>query len=77
MWLAPIRSGLADHKMSDYEGSMDDWHGFLKETEAYYGVNMSVLTKPFSKEQKKYYLEVGILLSCILLQLCPNNIIVS
>ncbi|XP_071716597.1 protein arginine N-methyltransferase PRMT10-like [Rutidosis leptorrhynchoides] len=57
MWLAPIRSGLADHKMSDYEGCMDDWHGFVKETNTYYGVDMSVLTKPFSEEQKKYYLQ--------------------
>ncbi|KAL7587334.1 protein arginine N-methyltransferase PRMT10 [Lactuca sativa] len=70
MWLAPIRSGLADHKMSDYEGSMDDWHGFLKETEAYYGVNMSVLTKPFSKEQKKYYLETSVWNS-----LHPNQVV--
>ncbi|PWA97099.1 protein arginine N-methyltransferase PRMT10 [Artemisia annua] len=57
MWLAPIRSGLSDHKMSDYEGCMDDWHGFVKETKTYYGVDMSVLTKPFSEEQKKYYLK--------------------
>ncbi|PWA72587.1 protein arginine N-methyltransferase PRMT10 [Artemisia annua] len=57
MWLAPIRSGLSDHKMSDYEGCMDDWHGFVKETRTYYGVDMSVLTKPFSEEQKKYYLK--------------------
>ncbi|CAI9298428.1 unnamed protein product [Lactuca saligna] len=70
MWLAPIRSGLADHKMSDYEGSMDDWHGFLKETEAYYGVNMSVLTKPFSQEQKKYYLETSVWNS-----LHPNQVV--
>lgn len=59
MWLAPIRSGLGDHKMSDYEGSMDDWHYFLKDTKNYYGVDMSVLTKPFSEEQKKYYLQTS------------------
>lgn len=58
MYLAPIRSGLADHKMSDYEGCMDDWHSFADETKSYYGVDMSVLTKPFSEEQKKYYLQV-------------------
>ncbi|XP_076890352.1 protein arginine N-methyltransferase PRMT10-like [Bidens hawaiensis] len=57
MWLAPIRSGLADHKMSDYEGSMDDWRSFVTETKSDYGVDMSVLTKPFSEEQKKYYLQ--------------------
>lgn len=59
MWVAPIRSGIADLKMGDYEGSMDDWQGFLKETKTYYGVDMSVLTKSFSEEQKKYYLQVG------------------
>lgn len=61
MWLAPIRSGLGDHKMSDYEGSMDDWQYFVKNTKNHYGVDMSVLTKPFSEEQKKYYLQVGTL----------------
>ena len=53
MFLAPIRTGLGDQKMRDYEGSMDDWFGFMDETETYYWVDMSVLTKPFSEEQKK------------------------
>ncbi|KAI8570856.1 hypothetical protein RHMOL_Rhmol01G0070000 [Rhododendron molle] len=60
MWLAPIRSRLADHKMSDYEGSMSGWCSFLDETKAYYGVDMSVLTKPYSEEQKKYYLQTSL-----------------
>ncbi|KAK9269767.1 hypothetical protein L1049_001545 [Liquidambar formosana] len=61
MWLAPIRSGLADQKRSDYEASMDDWHCFLNETKTYYGVDMGVLTRAFSEEQKKYYLQVFLL----------------
>ncbi|PSS20903.1 Protein arginine N-methyltransferase [Actinidia chinensis var. chinensis] len=60
MWLAPIRTGLGDQKMRDYEGSMDDWFGFMDETKTYYGVDMSVLTKPFSEEQKKYYLQTSL-----------------
>ncbi|XP_028108428.1 protein arginine N-methyltransferase PRMT10-like isoform X2 [Camellia sinensis] len=60
MWLAPIRSGLANQKMSDYEGSMDDWFYFLDQTKTYYGVDMSVLTKPFAEEQKKYYLQTSL-----------------
>lgn len=59
MWVAPIRSGLGDQKQQDYEGALDDWYSFLKETKTYYGVDMSVLTKPFSEEQKKYYLQVS------------------
>lgn len=59
MWLAPIRSGLGDQKKGDYEGAMDDWICFLGETKTYYGVDMSVLTKPYSEEQKKYYLQVS------------------
>lgn len=59
MWLAPIRSGLADQKMDEYDSAMSDWFGFMEETEAHYGVNMNVLTKPFREEQKKYYLQVG------------------
>ncbi|XP_058112684.1 protein arginine N-methyltransferase PRMT10 [Magnolia sinica] len=60
MWLAPIRSGLGEQKMHDYESSMSDWHSFLDDTEAYYGVDMSVLTKPFRDEQKKYYLQTSL-----------------
>ncbi|KAM7509421.1 hypothetical protein LguiA_019874 [Lonicera macranthoides] len=60
MWLAPIRSGLGDKKMNDYEGSMDDWRYFLNETKNYYGVDMSCLTKPYSEEQKKYYLRTSL-----------------
>ena len=59
MWLAPMRSRLAGQKMSDYEGAMGDWLSFSDETKTYYGVDMSVLTKPFSEEQKKYYLQVN------------------
>lgn len=60
MWLAPIRSGLGDQKKGDYEGAMDDWFCFLGETKTYYGVDMSVLTKPYSEEQKKYYLQTSL-----------------
>ncbi|KAL4653997.1 hypothetical protein ACB092_01G346300 [Castanea dentata] len=59
MWMAPIRTGLAEKKISDYEGAMDDWHHFTNETKTCYGVDMSVLTKPFSEEQKKYYLQTS------------------
>ncbi|KAK4391647.1 protein arginine N-methyltransferase PRMT10 [Sesamum angolense] len=58
MWMAPIRSGLVDQKMSDYEGAMQDWRSFIDETKSFYGVDMSVLTNPFTEEQKKYYLQV-------------------
>ncbi|KAF8393258.1 hypothetical protein HHK36_021499 [Tetracentron sinense] len=60
MWVAPIRSGLGDKNMSDYESTMNDWHGFLDETKTYYGVDMSVLTKPFCEEQRKYYLQTSL-----------------
>ncbi|KAL9258339.1 arginine N-methyltransferase PRMT10-like protein [Drosera capensis] len=60
MWVAPIRSRLADQKQSDFDGSMDDWYYFLDETKASYGVDMSVLTKPFAEEQRKYYLETSL-----------------
>lgn len=59
MWIGPIRSGLVDQKKNDYEAAMDDWYGFLEDTKDYYGVDMSVLTRPFSNEQEKYYLQVS------------------
>lgn len=58
MWVAPIRSKLGDQKINDYEGTMDDWSNFVADTKMDYGVDMSVLTRPFSEEQKKYYLQV-------------------
>ncbi|KAK4789473.1 hypothetical protein SAY86_016777 [Trapa natans] len=57
MWVAPIRSQLGEQKLNDYEASMEDWHCFLEDTETNYGVDMSVLTKPFSEEQERYYLQ--------------------
>ncbi|WJZ98062.1 hypothetical protein VitviT2T_016617 [Vitis vinifera] len=60
MWMAPIRSGLVDQKKNDYEGSMNDWLCFVNETKNDYGVDMSVLTKPFSEEQRKYYLQTSL-----------------
>ncbi|XP_042493117.1 protein arginine N-methyltransferase PRMT10 [Macadamia integrifolia] len=60
MWMAPMRSGLGDQKMDDYEVAMNDWHNFVDETKTYYGVDMSVLTKPFDAEQKKYYLQTSL-----------------
>ncbi|TKY73205.1 arginine N-methyltransferase PRMT10 [Spatholobus suberectus] len=60
MWMAPIRTGIGDHKLGDYESAMDDWHNFVDETKTYYGVDMSTLTKPFSEEQRKYYLQTSL-----------------
>ncbi|KAK9141640.1 hypothetical protein Syun_011040 [Stephania yunnanensis] len=60
MWVAPIRSGLGDQKMGDYEAALDDWYRFLDETNKYYGVDMKVLTKPYCEEQKKYYLQARV-----------------
>lgn len=44
--------------MNDYEGAMDDWYNFVSDTKMDYGVDMSILTRPFSEEQRKYYLQV-------------------
>lgn len=62
MWIAPIRTGIVDQKTGDYQSSMDDWYNFVDETKAYYGVDMSTLTKPFSEEQRKYYLQASTIL---------------
>ncbi|KDP32361.1 hypothetical protein JCGZ_13286 [Jatropha curcas] len=59
MWMAPIRSGLGDQKRNDYDGAMDDWYDFVEDTKIHYGVDMDVLTKPFSEEQRKYYLQTS------------------
>lgn len=58
LWLAPIRSGLGDQKVNNYEGSLDDWCHFKVGMKNNYGVDMSILTSPYAEEQKKYYLQV-------------------
>ncbi|KAJ4826923.1 Protein arginine N-methyltransferase prmt10 [Turnera subulata] len=60
MWMAPIRSGLVDHKKDDFDGAMHDWNGFVEDTKTYYGVDMSVLTKSFAEEQRKYYQQTSL-----------------
>ncbi|KAK1312225.1 Protein arginine N-methyltransferase PRMT10 [Acorus calamus] len=60
MWMAPIRTGLGEQKMSDFELSMGDWESFIDETEQQYGVDMSVLTKPFHEEHVRYYLKTSL-----------------
>ncbi|OAY31646.1 protein arginine N-methyltransferase PRMT10 [Manihot esculenta] len=59
MWIAPVRSGLVDQKKGDCDGAMDDWYNFVEDTKTYYGVDMSILTKPFNEEQRKYYLQTA------------------
>ncbi|TMW96398.1 protein arginine N-methyltransferase PRMT10 [Solanum lycopersicum] len=60
MWVAPIRSGLVDQKKIDYDRAMDDWSHFVNETKTFYGVDMGSLTKPFTDEQRKYYLQTSL-----------------
>lgn len=60
MWVAPIRSRLVDQKMNDYDAAMEDWCSFVDETKHSYGVDMSVLTGPFTEEQKKYYKQTSL-----------------
>nr|AAL32019.1 At1g04870/F13M7_12 [Arabidopsis thaliana] len=59
MWLAPIKSNIADRKRNDFDGAMADWHNFSDEIKSYYGVDMGVLTKPFAEEQEKYYIQTA------------------
>lgn len=59
MWIAPISTGLVDRKYGDYLSTMDDWQKFVDVTKENYGVDMDVLTKPFSEEQRKYYLQAS------------------
>lgn len=41
----------------DYDNAMDDWHEFVDSTEENYGgVDYSVLTEAFEKEQREWYL---------------------
>ncbi|KAF7806356.1 protein arginine N-methyltransferase PRMT10 [Senna tora] len=41
MWIAPVKTGLLDHKVGDYHSAMDDWYNFVDDTKTYYGVDMN------------------------------------
>ncbi|KAL0915321.1 hypothetical protein M5K25_015731 [Dendrobium thyrsiflorum] len=60
MWVAPVRSGLGDQKMNDYETAMSDWYSFVNDTEINYGVNMNVLSQAYREEHEKYYLKTSL-----------------
>lgn len=45
MWVGPIRSGLVDQKKNDYEAAMDDWYGFLEDTN---GKRLSTRSIPYN-----------------------------
>eukprot|EP00249_Psilotum_nudum_P001873 c14613_g1_i1 orf=303-1472(-) len=70
MWLAPVRSGLVDIKMKDYQNAMADWDGFAEDALEFYGVDMSILTKSYLDEQRRYYLQTSLWNN-----LYPNQII--
>lgn len=60
MWLAPIKSGMGEHKMQDYEASMNDWGLFTQNTRHAFGVDMSALSNSYREEQVKYFLQVRV-----------------
>ena len=61
MWLAPIKSGLGEHKMQEYDNSMHDWTNFSQNTRHAFGVDMTALSNSYKEEQTKYFLQVRLL----------------
>ncbi|VEU42704.1 unnamed protein product [Pseudo-nitzschia multistriata] len=59
--IAPISDeSRRTERLADYEDSMADWHDFVDQTyEDYGGVDYSVLTRDFDREQKEWYLTQG------------------
>lgn len=57
MYLAPIHDE-EERQISnqDYNGAMGEWSQFAETTKATYGVDMSVLTDAYEREQKEYFL---------------------
>eukprot|EP00244_Chara_vulgaris_P008433 TRINITY_DN3312_c0_g2_i2.p1 TRINITY_DN3312_c0_g2~~TRINITY_DN3312_c0_g2_i2.p1 ORF type:complete len:429 (-),score=61.18 TRINITY_DN3312_c0_g2_i2:460-1746(-) len=70
MFLAPMRSAIADQKMQEFQHSMADWDRFVLETKEHFGVDMSCLAKAYESEQKKYYLQTSLWNS-----LYPNQVL--
>lgn len=60
MWVAPIKTRSVHQRAGSYDVVMQEWYNFVDDTKAYYGVDMGVLTNPYSAEQKKYYLQTSL-----------------
>jgi len=57
MLIAPIMNEDHHHGvLKDYSEGMDDWHDYLTNARERYGVDMSILTEEYDKEQRDYYL---------------------
>jgi len=57
MYVAPISDEEErQNSSSDYASAMADWRDFEQTTNTMYGVDMSILSSEFKKEQKEYYL---------------------
>ena len=57
MLIAPIMN--EDHHnmvVQEYSEAMDDWNDYLANAKKQYGVDMSILTEEYEKEQRDYYL---------------------
>jgi protein arginine N-methyltransferase 1 len=57
MFLAPINDE-EERRISnqEYNGAMGEWSQFAETTQSTYGVDMSVLTENYEREQKEYFL---------------------
>lgn len=59
MWFAPIKSGIGETRVQDYEHSMADWSVFSQDTLDEFGVDMRALSDAYDKEQRKYFLQTA------------------
>lgn len=55
LFLAPIRSNQQQTRASELNRALEDWHAFGSEMRQFYGVDMSILSTSFEKEQVEYY----------------------
>eukprot|EP00271_Cylindrocystis_brebissonii_P008517 TRINITY_DN22898_c0_g1_i2.p1 TRINITY_DN22898_c0_g1~~TRINITY_DN22898_c0_g1_i2.p1 ORF type:complete len:206 (-),score=35.20 TRINITY_DN22898_c0_g1_i2:561-1178(-) len=60
MWMAPVRTGLGEHKAQEFEYSLNDWRGFVQDTQQNFGVNMGTLSTAYEEEQRKYFLQTSL-----------------
>ena len=60
IFLAPMRSDHCRKKEADFQDSCGGWAEFVDVTRENFGVDMSVLTAAYEKEQAQYLLETGV-----------------
>jgi protein arginine N-methyltransferase 1 len=59
VYLAPIRMGHHARQQGQHDEAVEDWYGFVDETQSLYDLDLSCLNKQFEDETVDYFLQTS------------------